>query len=94
MRYAGARQQGLTEEKIAALDGGTLEAFTPREQAALRFAELMAVDHHKVDDALFAELKRHFTEAEIVELGVSVALYLGLGRFTAVLGVDPGPACH
>jgi len=94
VRYAGARQQGLTEEKITALDGDAPGAFTPRERVALRFAELMAVDHHKVDDALFAELKRHFTEAEIVELGVNVALYLGLGRFTAVLGVDPELACH
>jgi alkylhydroperoxidase family enzyme len=94
VRYAGARQQGLTEEKIAALDGDTPEIFTPREQVALRFAELMAVDHHKVDDAFFVELKRYFTDAEIVELGVSVALFLGLGRFTAVLGVDPEPSCH
>jgi len=52
------------------------------------------VDHHKVDEALFAELKRHFTAAEIVELGVNVALFLGLGRFTAVLGVDPEPTCQ
>ncbi len=88
MRDAGARQHGLTEAKIAALDGNAPEAFTPREQLALQFAELMAMDHHKIDDAFFAELKQRFTEAEIVELGVTVAIYLGLGRFTAVLGVE------
>jgi alkylhydroperoxidase family enzyme len=49
----------------------------------------MAVDHLRIDDTLFAELRTHFTEAEIVELGVSVALFLGLGRFNAVLGIDP-----
>jgi nicotinamidase-related amidase len=33
--------------------------------------------------------RRHFTEAEIVELGVSIGLFLGLGRFNAVLQIDP-----
>jgi alkylhydroperoxidase family enzyme len=50
---------------------------------------LMATDHHKVDDAVFAELRRHFSDAEIVELGVSTALFVGLGRFNAVVGIDP-----
>ena len=89
IRYAGARQAGLTEEKIAALDTLESEKFTPRERAAIRFAELMAADHLKIDDAFFAELKRHFSNAEIVELGVSVALNLGLGRLNAVLGIEP-----
>ena len=49
----------------------------------------MALDPHKIDDAFFVDLKRHFTEAEIVELGVSIAMNLGFGRFTAALGVEP-----
>ena len=49
----------------------------------------MATDHLKIDDAVFVELRRHFSEAEIVELGVSTALFLGLGRFNAVIGIDP-----
>jgi alkylhydroperoxidase family enzyme len=89
VRYAGARHAGLSEAKVAALDDLDSGVFTPRERAALRFAELMAVDHHKVDDAAFAELRRHFTEAEVVELGVAAALNLGLGRLTAILGVEP-----
>jgi alkylhydroperoxidase family enzyme len=90
VRYAGARQAGLTEVKIAALDDVDSNLFSPRERAALTFAELMATDHHKIDDAVFAELRRHFSEAEVVELGVSTALFVGLGRFNAILGIDPG----
>ena len=89
VRYAGARQAGLTEVKIAALHDLSSELFTPRERAALAFAELMATDHLKIDDAMFAELRRHFSEAEIIELGVSTALFVGLGRFNAVVGIDP-----
>ncbi|HSF06519.1 MAG TPA: hypothetical protein VLG10_12075 [Methylomirabilota bacterium] len=89
VRYAGARQAGLTEAKIAALDDLRSELFSPRERAALTFAELMATDHLKIDDAVFAELRRHFSEAEIVELGVATALFVGFGRFNAILGIDP-----
>ena len=89
VRYAGARQAGLTEEKIASLHDESSALFSARERIALRFTELMAVDHLKIDDALFAALRRHFTEAEVVELGVPVGLFLGLGRFNAVLGIDP-----
>ncbi|MGH7389553.1 MAG: carboxymuconolactone decarboxylase family protein [Candidatus Rokuibacteriota bacterium] len=89
VRYAGARQAGLTEVKIAALDNLDSDLFSPRERAALEFAGRMATDHLEVDDGVFAELRRHFSEAEIVELGVSTALFVGFGRFNAVLGIDP-----
>jgi alkylhydroperoxidase family enzyme len=89
VRYAGARQAGLTEVKIAVLDDLASDLFSPRERAALTFADLMATDHHTIDDAVFAELRRHFSEAEIVELGVSTALFVGFGRLNAVLGIEP-----
>jgi alkylhydroperoxidase family enzyme len=89
IRDAGARQAGLSEEKIMALGDLNSAVFTPRERAALRFAELLTADHQKIDDGLFADLRRHFSEAEIVELGVAAALNLGLGRLTATFGVEP-----
>jgi alkylhydroperoxidase family enzyme len=49
----------------------------------------MSTDHHAIDDAVFAELRRHFSEAEIVELGVCTALFVGFGRLNAVLGIEP-----
>ena len=89
VRNAGARQAGLTEDKIAALDDLDSNLFSARDRAALRFAELMASDHHKVDDAVFAELRRHFSEAQIVELGVWTATFTGFGRLNVILGIDP-----
>ena len=47
------------------------------------------MDHHKVDDALWAEMRRHFSEAEIIELGVHTTLCIGLGRFNEIVGLDP-----
>ena len=65
MRYAGARHAGATEEKIAAIEDDTSELLTPRERAAVRFAEKLAVDHRKVDDALWAEVRAQFSDAVV-----------------------------
>ena len=89
MRYAGARHAGATEAKIAAIDDETSDLLSPRERVALRFAERLAVDHHKVDDALWAEMRRHFSEAEIIELVAHTTLYIGFGRFNEIVGLDP-----
>lgn len=89
VRYAGARHAGLTDAKIAALDDESSELLTGRERAAVRFAEKLAVDHHKVDDALWSELRRHFSEAEVIELVMHTMLYIGLGRFNEIIGLDP-----
>ena len=54
----------------------------------MRFAEKMAVDHHKVDDALWAELRAHFSEAEIIELATHATLYIGFGRLNEIIGIE------
>ena len=89
MRYAGARHAGATEAKIAAIDDESSDLLSPRERAALRFADRLAVDHHKVDDALWAEMRRHFSEAEIIELVAHTTLYIGFGRFNEIIGLEP-----
>ena len=69
--------------------------FTPREQAALHFAELFSIDHLSIDEAIFSELARHFSKPEIVELSLYVASVLGGGRLARVYrayGNDEKPA--
>lgn len=75
---------------MAAIRDEGSELISARERAALRFARLMAEDHQKIDDAVWAELRRHFSEAEIVELAANVTLNLGLGRFNHVIGLEVG----
>ena len=53
----------------------------------MRFAETPAVDHHKVDDALWTEMRRHLSEAEITELAAHTMLYIGFGRLNEIVGV-------
>ena len=88
MRYAGARHAGLTEAKIAAIDDESSDALSARERVAIRFAEKLAIDHHKVDDALWAELRRHLSEAEVIELVAHTTLFIGFGRFNDIIGLE------
>lgn len=89
MRYAGARHAGATEAKIAALDDESSDLLSARERAAIKFAAALAVDHHKIDDAFWSELRAHFTEAEIIELAAHTTVYIGFGRLNEIVGIDP-----
>jgi alkylhydroperoxidase family enzyme len=52
-------------------------------RAALRFADLFATDHLAIDESVYDDLRLHFSEAELVELGICCAAYVGFGRLAA-----------
>lgn len=63
------------------------EDLTDPERAALEYADRLATDHLSIGDAFYDRLREHFTEPEIVELGVNIALCLGFGRLEATWDV-------
>jgi AhpD family alkylhydroperoxidase len=88
IRYQDAIDDGLTEAIVCSLERPTdLLGLTDAELVAVRFADRFATDHLAIDDALYADLAEHFDEGEIVELGLQVALFVGMGRFAASLQI-------
>ena len=67
--------------------------FTPMERAALEYAERITTTGQKVDDALFAELKKHFTEPQIVELTAAIAMENFRSKFNPPLGIEAQGFC-
>jgi alkylhydroperoxidase family enzyme len=59
----------------------------------VRFAEKLATDFRTVDGAFMAELRAHFSDAEIAELGLMIGQYLALGRLLVISGADKA-ACE
>ena len=57
------------------------------------YAEVLAGDHQSADEALFDELREHFSEAEIVDLGIRIMTFVGYGRLVRVLGLEIGGTC-
>ena len=96
-----ARDDGLTEELVQdLLHEGT--RLSPREKAALEYADLFKSGDEAIDsDAVYARLRRHFTDEEIIELGMLCAQTVGVGRLVRSLNIlswqeacelDPGLA--
>ena len=86
VRYEEGVNDGLTEELVCSLERPQeAEDLTEAERAAIAFADLMATDHHAISDETFERLREHFSDAEIVELCMNVALFVGFGRMGAAL---------
>jgi AhpD family alkylhydroperoxidase len=91
-RLPAAVEAGMTDELVRQLHDIDHGDFTDAEKAALGFAHKFGTDHLSVTDDDKAALRRHFTDEQIVELGILCALSLGLGRFSAINGVSDAQA--
>ena len=60
----------------------------PAEALAVRFAEKVATDHRTVDAAFRAELREHFSDAQVVELGMMIGQYISFGRLLVMFYND------
>jgi alkylhydroperoxidase family enzyme len=84
-----ARRLGATEEELSALGTGDLRAFAPRERSALEFAERMTLDSNHVEDAVFARLREHFDEGQVIEIAAVAGLFNYFNRFNNALQMEP-----
>jgi len=91
LRSRRARAAGLDEATIDAGSGDYDDdpRFTEAERVALRYADQMYLDPSKVDAAFYDELKQHYSEAQIMELGAFIALHYGMQAFMRTLDAAP-----
>jgi alkylhydroperoxidase family enzyme len=80
-------------EATVGVDNPDSGSFNPRERVALRLAETMAVDHFAVDDQMIRDLRKHFSQEELVELMMMTGQYIGFGRVLSILQLDE-PTCR
>ena len=84
---------GVTEDLYEHLDEyRTDPRYTDRQRLAIEYAERFAADHRNIDDAFFDRLRGAFTDAEVLDLTLCCAVFVGLGRTLEVLGIDQGCA--
>lgn len=83
---------GMTKAQavLALKDKLDTSSFTPREAAALHLVDRIVIDPHSVDDALFAELKQHFSDDEIIELVCGSALFSWAGTLNTTVRLETG----
>ena len=82
------------DERLAAVPSWRDSAlFSEAERVALEYAEAITHTDRQVDDALFAKVKRHFTEPQIVELTAAIAFENFRSKFNPTLGVEAQGFC-
>jgi uncharacterized peroxidase-related enzyme len=84
-----AERVGISAEKEAALwEYETSPRFTEAERAAMRVAQRAAMVPNQVTDEDFRELKKHYSEAQIVDIVAVIALFGFLNRFNDTMATE------
>lgn len=94
----GALEAGIGQEQVDAMIAGRHEdgPFTDAEKAVLAYADQMVLTNMNGDMSpeLFQRLRAHFSEPEILELGVVMAIIGGMAKLSFILSlVEKEPYC-
>jgi 4-carboxymuconolactone decarboxylase len=88
---AYALKEGLTPAQVEALaDWRSCNLYSDKQRALLAYVDAMTRDID-VSDAVFTEVRKHFSERQTVELSMLIGAYNMLTRFLKALKVDPEP---
>jgi uncharacterized peroxidase-related enzyme len=85
---ASSKRAGLTAEDWGALKSGNYSRYSENERAALIYVERLTRAPHEITETDFDELKKHFSEAEIVDIHMLAGLANLTNRFTDPLGLE------
>ncbi|HZC22887.1 MAG TPA: carboxymuconolactone decarboxylase family protein [Candidatus Binatia bacterium] len=85
---ASSKRVGLTSQDWTALKAGDYSRYSEKEHAALTYVEKLTRTPHEISDADFANLKKHFSDPEIVDIHLLTGLANLTNRFTDPLGLE------
>jgi alkylhydroperoxidase family enzyme len=77
------------EDDYLSIDDVDNGDYTDAEKAALRYVEAFCLHPEHVTDEMVADLRRHFDEAQIVELSILVAVVGGFASINSALNIAP-----
>jgi alkylhydroperoxidase family enzyme len=80
--------RGLTEDLVARLEDNETSDLPERTKAALRLADRLA-DRTSADEELYRDLRRHFSDDHVLDLGMTIAFMFGWQRFIEAFGIVP-----
>lgn len=85
---ASSRRVGLTAEDWGALKQGNFSRNSEKERGALTYVDKLTRSPHEITDGDFNQLKKHFTDPEIVDVYLLTGLANLPNRFTDPLGLE------
>ena len=81
------RKAGLTDQKLAAVQGTDLAMFSDAERLVIELADAMAATPSNISDDLYARLREQFSEEQLLELGAQLAFENYRARLNRVFDV-------
>jgi uncharacterized peroxidase-related enzyme len=89
-----AIQKGATREQVEALENYESGPFTEAEKVGFRVADRLHASPQGVNDALYAEARKYYSEEQFIELTAVAAAFEFFPRFVSALRipVTPPPA--
>jgi alkylhydroperoxidase family enzyme len=84
-----ARRLGGTDEQVAALARADYASFPPEWQAVFRYADALTPAAARVSDDTFAELAKHWSDSQVIEITAVITLFNYFNRFANALEVPP-----
>ena len=81
--------RGATEDVVAKLADYEQSDLPERTKAALRYADRLSAERPTIDAAFHEELRRHFTDDQILDLGMMITFFSGWQRFIEAVGIVP-----
>jgi uncharacterized peroxidase-related enzyme len=85
---ASSKRAGLTAEDWTPLKTGNYSRYSEKERAALTYIERLTRAPHEIAGTDFDELKKHFSDPEIVDIHMLAGLANLTNRFTDPLGLE------
>jgi alkylhydroperoxidase family enzyme len=81
-----AKRAGVTAEQLARIMDEGAPCFDARERAVLRLADQIVLTnmHGELTPALMAQLRPHFDDAQVFELGMVAGILTGMAKFIFV----------
>jgi len=80
--------RGLTEEMVAKLGAFEESDLPERTKWALRLADRISAGE-AADEAFYAGMRRHFSDDQILDLGMTIGFMFGWQRFIEAFGIVP-----
>jgi hypothetical protein len=84
---------GLSGEELATITSGGFEGFGAGDAALLRMADALAETPANVSEDLYAELRRHFSEEQLIEFAAVAGFENMRARANRVFDVGSDQLC-
>ena len=84
-----AYEVGITEEQLKNIMNEDHPCFTPKDRAVLKFAAQMALYNNdgELTPELYAELRAHFDDGQLYNMGVAAAVLTGMAKMIFVFDI-------